>query len=134
MTVVSILFLFNIEFIKVVIGYVIYVYNKLGKYTANAVTMVNRTNLKGKWSGFSDYVDPTPWSETGNQDKNDPKVVKLLIRRRMSNKKAPDGECLGLDLAAAELILFHQDDFSCCHKSCTTFCHWSCSHNRIVDS
>ena len=36
----------------------LYVYNKLGKYTANAVSMVNRTNLKGIWSSFSDYVDP----------------------------------------------------------------------------
>lgn len=63
MTVVTILFLFNIEFIRVVIGYVIYVYNKLGKYTANAVSTVNHTNLKGIWNSFSDYVDPTPWSE-----------------------------------------------------------------------
>ena len=58
MTVVTILFLFNIEFIVRVIEYVIYVYNKLGKYTANAVSMVNQANLKGISHSFSDYVDP----------------------------------------------------------------------------
>jgi hypothetical protein len=58
MTVVTILFLFNIEFIVRVVEYDIYVYNKLGKYTANAVSMVNRTNLKGISYSFNDYVDP----------------------------------------------------------------------------